>query len=147
MSAIAGPKRAANLPSHSRLKPLRCNLTTVRELEPAAMAVGLSKKRQNAIAALLAGVLPAIILGRHLPLTWSRVVAGFAIGFLWANAFEYAYHRWLLHWPKSIFGKGHLRHHMTTGSPDEPEFVTLGSSPVAVLALFVINGVPLIAVD
>ena len=122
-------------------------MSPVRQLEPAALAVGLSKKRNNAIAALLAGILPALILGYHLPFSWLRVVIGFVIGLFWANAFEYAYHRWLLHWPKSEFGKGHLRHHMTTGMPQEPEHVTLGSSPWAVVALFVINGVPLIALD
>lgn len=74
-------------------------------------------------------------------------LAGFLIGLVWANGFEYAYHRWLLHLPRSSFGKGHLRHHSTTESPEGPEHATLGSSPWAVLGLFATNGIPLIAVD
>jgi hypothetical protein len=78
---------------------------------------------------------------------WVRWAVGFLTGLVWANAFEYAYHRWLLHWPRSSLGHGHLLHHSTVGAPNEPEHVTLGSHPLAVVALFVINGVPLVAID
>ncbi len=78
------------------------------------------------------------------PRPWVLVVS-FCAGLVWANAFEYAYHRWLLHWPSSSFGRGHLLHHASVGQPNEPEHVGLGGSPLAVLGLFVANGTPLAA--
>src|SRR5437016_9209275 len=101
----------------------------------------------NAVTAAFCGVLPPLVLIRAYPARWRLLLAGFLIGLVWANGFEYAYHRWLLHWPRSSFGKGHLLHHSTVGSPEEPEYVTLGSHPLAVIAMFVINGVPLVLFD
>lgn len=66
---------------------------------------------------------------------------GIAIGMLWANAFEYFYHRYLLHLPKSSFGKGHLLHHSTVGRPEEPEHLPFGNSPLYIAILFAANGV------
>jgi hypothetical protein len=74
-------------------------------------------------------------------------VFGIVIGLLWSNAFEYFYHRYLLHWPQSSFGRGHLLHHSTLGTPHEPEQVTFGSSPWLVAALFAINGIPMLFMD
>jgi len=122
-------------------------VVTAAHLNSACLALGRAKKRNNAIAALLSGVLPAFILAVHMPPSWQRGLVGLVIGLLWANGFEYAYHRWLLHWPRSSFGKGHLLHHSTVGSPEEPQHVTLGSHPLAVIAMFVINGVPLVVFD
>ena len=122
-------------------------MVTAAHLNSVCLALGRAKKRNNAIAALLSGVLPAFILAVHMPPSWQRWLVGLGIGLLWANGFEYAYHRWLLHWPRSSFGKGHLLHHSTVGSPEEPEYVTLGSHPLAVIAMFVINGVPLVLFD
>ncbi len=63
------------------------------------------------------------------------------VGMLWANAFEYFYHRYLLHLPQSSFGRGHLLHHSTMGRPEEAEHITFGSSPFYLMILFAINGV------
>jgi len=117
------------------------------EIRTLALALGRAKKRNNAIAAVLSGVFPGLILGVCFSIGWQRWLIGLAIGLLWGNAFEYAYHRWLLHWPQSSFGKGHLLHHRTLGSPEEPEHVTFGDSPLRVTALFWSNGIPLVIVD
>jgi hypothetical protein len=88
-----------------------------------------------------------MILGLCFSTSWERWIIGLAIGLLWGNAFEYGYHRWLLHWPQSSFGKGHLLHHGTLGSPEEPEHVTFGNSRLRVTALFWSNGIPLLVLD
>ena len=136
-----------NLSTLFRIKLAGTVVATASYLDPASLSLGTSKKRNNAIAALLSGLLPASLLALHAPPGWPRFFVALAIGLFWANGFEYAYHRWLLHWPRSTLGKGHLMHHSTIGAPEEPAHVTLGSHPLAVIALFVINGVPLVLFD
>ena len=116
-------------------------------LDQIALQHGVTKKRDNAIVAALCGVIPAIILFHYFPAHWQRWVIGFLIGLLWGNAFEYTYHRWLLHGPRSAFGKGHLEHHGNVGTPEEPEHVSLGKSPPHVALLFALNGIPAILID
>lgn len=55
---------------------------------------------------------------------------GFIVGLLWANAFEYVYHRFLLHLPKTFLAQRHLEHHASVGKPTEAEHVNFGSSPL-----------------
>lgn len=111
----------------------------------AALARGHQLKRNNAIAAALSGAVPGIILGRFQHPSVIVWVVGLLIGLLWANGFEYFYHRFLLHRPKSAFGKEHLLHHSMLGRPEEPEHITFGSSPLYLAGLFFINGVMAIA--
>ncbi len=120
---------------------------TAAEIKSAALAYGRGLKRKNAITALLCGALPGFVLSRFVHATAHRWELGIAIGLLWGNAFEYFYHRFLLHWPKSSFGKGHLMHHLTTGAPEEAEHVTFGSSPLWVAFLFWSNGIPTAIAD
>ena len=68
-------------------------------------------------------------------------------GLLWANLFEYAYHRFLLHLPGTFFAKRHLGHHASVGTLTEAEHVNLGSSPIWVVALFAANGLPVVIAD
>jgi Fatty acid hydroxylase len=110
-----------------------------------AVEVGRRKKRDNALVAILCGVVPAVILDFYFPANWVRWLVGFTVGLIWGNAFEYAYHRWLLHQPRSIFARGHLEHHRTVGSPDQAEHINFGRSPLNVVALFVGNGIVLLA--
>ena len=124
--------------------PRGTDMSTIRAL---ALAHGRAKKRNNAVAAALCGLIPAILLARHIPTTWERCLLGVIIGLVWANGFEYVYHRWLLHWPQSSFGQGHLMHHMTVGAAQEAEHATFGESPIYVVLLFAINGVLGLAVD
>ena len=112
-----------------------------------AIAHGRAIKRANALTAILCGGLPAIVLGIVFPAGPGRWLAGFIVGLLWANGFEYAYHRFLLHLPRTFFARRHLEHHASVGTPTEAEHVNLGSSPVWVVALFVINGVPVVMLD
>ena len=117
------------------------------ERRAAALAKGRKLKRNNALTALACGALPGILIARwwvHPSLLSSLV--GLLIGLLWANAFEYFYHRYLLHLPKSSFGREHLLHHSTLGQPEEPEHVTFGSSPLYLMILFATNGVLALAI-
>src|SRR5512138_3655829 len=122
-------------------------MPTAQEIRAASLVTGRNLKRKNAITAMLCGAIPGLLASAVLHVSPRGWLLGIAIGLLWANAFEYFYHRYLLHWPKSVFGKGHLLHHMTTGAPEEPEHVTFGSSPLWVAMLFAINGIPTVLVD
>jgi hypothetical protein len=120
---------------------------TPGELREIALQHGQKKKRNNAMAAVLSGVVPGVVLTFYCPTTWERWLVGLMIGVLWGNAFEYSYHRWMLHRPESPFSKGHREHHAQLGAIAEAEHVTLGSSPLNVAILFLINGMFVIPVD
>jgi hypothetical protein len=120
---------------------------TSTELREIAIRHGQTKKRNNAIVAVLSGALPGLLLTFCFPPGWERWLLGLIIGLLWGNAFEYAYHRWLLHRPRSAFGKGHREHHAQIGTPEEAEHVTLGKSPPYVAVLFASNGIVAILID
>jgi len=117
------------------------------ELGNLALLHGLTKKRYNAIVAMLSGALPGVLLAFYFHPSLARWLTGLVIGLLWGNAFEYAYHRWLLHRPRSCFGRGHLEHHMNVGTPDEAEHVSLGRSPWHIALLFASNGIFVVAAD
>ena len=76
-----------------------------------------------------------------------KLVISFAAGLVWANFFEYAYHRFLLHLPGTSLARKHLEHHMTVGAPTEAENVNLGSAPIWVALLFSVNGIPVVLAD
>jgi hypothetical protein len=106
----------------------------------AALFRGRRLKRNNALTALASGALPGVAIAGFLHPSSLGWALSLAIGLLWANAFEYFYHRYLLHMPKSSFGREHLLHHSTLGRPEEPEHVTFGSSPLYLMLLFLVNG-------
>ncbi len=120
--------------------------TTV-ELTQLAIHHGEIKKRNNAIAALVCGLIPAIVLAQYHRPTSARWLFGLIIGLIWANGFEYCYHRWLLHRPRSDFGKGHREHHAQIGTPEEAEHVNLGRSPLDIVLMFAINAAVMIPLD
>jgi len=109
-----------------------------------ALAKGSATKKANAVAAIACGALPGILIALLAPPTALKWVAGLLLGILYANWFEYAYHRYLLHRPKSSFAREHLRHHMSVGTPEEPEFLNLGRSPLSVALMFIVNS-PVVA--
>jgi len=115
---------------------------TAPENRETAIARGRAIKRVNAWTAVLCGGLPAITLGVLFPAGPGKWLAGFGVGLLWASWFEYAYHRFLLHLPGTFFARRHLGHHASVGTPSEAEHVNLGGSPIWVVALFAINGIP-----
>ena len=122
-------------------------MQTTTEIRAAAIAQGRAIKAVNAWTAALCGGLPAVVGGFFLSPSIGKWVGGFVVGLLWANLFEYAYHRFLLHLPGIFFAKRHLGHHASVGTLTEAEHVNLGSSPVWVVALFAINGLPVVSAE
>ena len=121
-------------------------MQTTTEIREAAIAHGRTTKRVNALTAVLCGGLPALALGILFPASPGKWLAGFGAGLLWANWFEYAYHRFLLHLPRTFFARRHLNHHMSVGTPTEAEHVNFGSSPIWIFLLFAANGIPAVMV-
>lgn len=115
--------------------------------DPAAYALGRAVNTKNAVTAALCGLLPASYLAwQQLPTAWMWV-AGLVIGFVWANGFEYALHRWPLHWPGTWTGDGHMLHHASIGEPHEPLYVNLAGRPLLVIGMFVLNIWPFLLAD
>lgn len=112
-----------------------------------ALSHGRHIKKMNAIMAVTSGSIPAILIAFLYPPTPARWLVGLLAGMVWANGFEYAYHRFLLHKPGTLFARNHLVHHASVGTPTELEDLNLGGSPLWILLLFVANGVPTIALD
>ena len=119
-------------------------MLTPTELTEVSIRHGRDKKRKNAIAALLCGAVPAVLLRFYSgpAVSWGLWLLGFIVGLIWGDAFEYVYHRWLLHRPRSPIGSGHHEHHAQIGTPEQAEHVALISSPLNIVLLFVSNGVP-----
>jgi len=117
---------------------------TPTELTEIAVRHGRDKKRKNAIAALLCGAVPAVLLSFYSrsAASWKLWLLGLTIGLIWGDAFEYVYHRWLLHRPRGPLGTEHHQHHVQIGTPEQAEHVALISSPLNIVLLFVINGIP-----
>ncbi len=126
-------------------------MATPAELGEIALRHGRSKKRNNAIVAVLSSVLPATLLSLYFPasfpLSSKSWLGGLVIGVLWGNGFEYCYHRWLLHRPRTELAKGHLEHHAKVGTAEEAEHVSLGKSPIHIALLFASNGIVLVLLD
>jgi len=104
-------------------------------------------KRLNAMTAILTGGVWGLALLGLFPTTLERVVFGLLAGLVWANGFEYVYHRFILHLPGSFFARRHLIHHRATGTPDEAEHLTFGESPLWIILMFIVNGLPVTAID
>lgn len=122
-------------------------MSTAAITREVAIARGRALKTMNALTALLSGGVPASVLCFISPPTLGRWLIGLGLGLLWATWFEYAYHRYLLHLPGTFFAKEHLRHHMSVDTPAEAEHLNLGGSPIWVIVLFVVNGLPVTAAD
>ena len=114
---------------------------------PNALRRGLHIKRLNALTAVLSGGVSGLALWALFPRSPEGIILGFLLGIFWANGFEYIYHRWILHMTGGSFTRGHLDHHRATGTPDEAEHVTFAESPLWIVAVFLINAVPVIVAD
>ena len=119
---------------------------------PAEIARARRVKRVNAITTLLSGGLLAAIVFRlagldHRALEPVRLMAGFLAGILYANAFEYVLHRFFLHWGEGFLVQRHGLHHDTAGAPEEPRYVNFATSPWVVVLVFVLNAVPVLALE
>ncbi|HLK33870.1 MAG TPA: sterol desaturase family protein [Terriglobales bacterium] len=91
--------------------------------------------------------MPAALLAVYSPPTIGKWLLGLGIGLVWANGFEYVYHRYLLHHSRGRLGKGHILHHITSGKENEIEHLTFGESPLYVMLLFATNGSPVVLAD
>ena len=112
-----------------------------------AFAEGRAVNIRNAWLAAFCGCAPAAVMAYlrlPRPAMW---LVGLLFGFVWANFFEYALHRWILHVPGTYAGEGHLLHHASVGMPNEPLYVNLGGKPIWVVLMFVGNGGPVVAAD
>jgi len=122
-------------------------MTATAQTSELRLARSRQVKRNNAITALFCSIVPTLWLATIVPLRAAVVLLGFLVGILWANAFEYAFHRWLLHLPRSVLRREHLRHHASVGTAAEAEYVNLGGSPVWIALMFLVNGAPVVAAD
>lgn len=122
-------------------------MATAPAIRDIAISRGRALKTANAWTAILCGCIPAIALRIFSAPSLGKWIIGLVIGLLWATWFEYAYHRFLLHLPGTFFAKEHLRHHMSVDTPEEAEHLNLGGSPLYVVVLFVVNGLPMVAAD
>ena len=112
-----------------------------------ALRRGREINTRNAFTAALCGAVPAAICAWQQfpsPKMW---LAGLLVGFVWANGFEYALHRWPLHWPGTWTGDGHMLHHASLGQPNEPLYVNLAGRPLFVVGMFVLNIWPFVLAD
>lgn len=105
-------------------------------------AQGLRIKRNNLLAALLSGAVLVWISLRFSPHSITGILAGFVLGFFYANGFEYCLHRFVLHSGRGFFGQQHMVHHTTLSSPEAARYVNFSSNPWGVVALFAANAAP-----
>jgi hypothetical protein len=105
-------------------------------------AQGLRIKRNNLLAALLSGSILVWISIRFFPHSIAGNLSGLALGFCYANGFEYCLHRFVLHAGRGVFCQQHMVHHTTLNSPEAARYVNFSSNPWGVVALFVANAAP-----
>jgi hypothetical protein len=105
-------------------------------------AQGLRIKRKNLLAAASSGTIMAGISLWFFPHSIPGIFGGFALGFFYANGFEYCLHRFILHGPRGFFREQHIVHHATLNSPEAARYVNFSSNPWGVVALFFANGAP-----
>lgn len=107
------------------------------------MLTGRQMKRINASIALLF-LPPAAVLAAKFPLSAMRWLLWFLVGLLWANWFEYAYHRWADHKSGSYFERAHRVHH---AKPKDERNINLGETGLTTFVMFLVNGGPAILLD
>jgi len=122
-------------------------MSTQPAIDPAALETGRAINLRNAVVATLCGCGPAALLAYlHFP-RLEMWLLGLVAGFVWANFFEYALHRWIMHVPGRFAFDGHLLHHASVGMPHEPLHVNLGGKAIYVVLMFAGNGLPVVIAD
>ena len=71
-------------------------------------------------------------------------IVSFVLALVWANWFEYFYHRWLDHTPGMYFEAKHRVHH---AKPNSEEHTNLGDKPIMTAGMFVVNWIPVLIAD
>jgi len=121
------------------------------DLRAAEIARGLQVKRKNAITAVFTGAVLTLLSllsagGRVRAIAPLTLALGFLAGLLYANAFEYVLHRYLLHWNHGFLARRHALHHDSAGSPEEARYVNFSTSPWVVVLVFVLNAPEVLAI-
>src|SRR5437588_11441535 len=101
----------------------------VTETNASALAVARMRKIKNALTAILCGAVPAAVLGKLFPTSPVHWLFGFVVVLVWANVFEYCYHRYLLHFPSNYLGLVHQFHHAWIVTHLDREHQTLRAPP------------------
>jgi Fatty acid hydroxylase superfamily len=120
------------------------------DIREAEMRRARRVKRNNALTATVTGgglAIAAIVLGEARGGSEAPVsmVLGTLIGLLYANAFEYVLHRFLLHWRTGFLAQRHALHHDSAGAPNEARYVNFATSPWVVVSVFLLNALPVLA--
>jgi len=139
------PDCTGGTPSVTYYKAL--TMENADEIRAAEIARGRIVKRNNAFTALLAGAglaLAALKVGRG---SLNLVAIGAIAGVVYANAFEYILHRFLLHWGNGYLDRQHALHHDSVGAPNEARYVNFSSSPQVVILVFLLNAPPAFAIE
>lgn len=111
-----------------------------------AREVGQRRQMLNfAVVALLGAFLVGVAFWMQHGM--GRFWLALAVGLLYANCFEYFYHRYLLHGFQNALATGHAGHHSHWGRDDEPAHVGFGASPFWVMVILLINSVPFLAAE
>jgi hypothetical protein len=122
-------------------------METDDKIRTATIARGRIVKRNNAFTALLAGVglaLASMKVGRG---SLSLLAVGALAGAVYANAFEYVLHRFLLHWGRGFLDRQHALHHDSVGAPNEASYVNFSTSPLVVIVVFLLNAPAPLAIE
>lgn len=112
------------------------------DLRAATKAQGLRTKRKNLLAAIVSGSILVFLSVQRAPHPVMEILAGLVAGLVYANGFEYAVHRYLLHSGRGIFSRQHMVHHNTMNAPEAARYVNFSSNPWGVVALFFANAAP-----
>ncbi|HXY25013.1 MAG TPA: sterol desaturase family protein [Candidatus Acidoferrum sp.] len=120
-------------------------LTT--DICPETLARSAAAKRRNAFTAMFFGGLLVALLLEVFSFKPVGFLAGILVGLLYANGFEYFFHRFVLHPPGKTLAYYHGLHHSTWGTPDEPLYVNFAKNPLVVMLLFALNALPILAVE
>ena len=120
------------------------------DIREAEMRRARRVKRNNALTAIAAGgglaIAASVLCGvRGGGVALASVVLGMLIGLLYANAFEYVLHRFLLHWGTGFLAQRHALHHDSAGAPNEARYVNFATSRWVVVFVFLLNAPPVLA--
>lgn len=123
---------------------------TPEQTRTAEMIRGRAVKRRNAFTAVLAGFLLAAFAVLRFGTGATGTVflifpAGILGGILYANAFEYTLHRFVLHWGRGFLVQRHALHHDSAGAANEARYVNFATSPWVVVLVFALNALPVFA--
>lgn len=121
-------------------------LTEVSALtDEEAIALGRRMLTRNVGAAILTGAV-LLLLASGL-FGWKHWLLGLLAGAVYSNAFEYFYHRVILHQTSGRLYQNHQEHHTSFGKADEALHVSFGCSAGAIVVLILANSVPAVLLD